>query len=154
MGVSTKVGATLFTRTPCGASSTGAAAGIGAATIARFEAEGAVVVGLDADPGYDGNVGDVANPDDVARAVAAAGGLDILVANAGISVMEPFLGGDPTSWQRVLRVNLLGVLVCFQPPRARWWNTDAAGVCSQPPRSPGSRRERPAERHTRPPRLG
>jgi NAD(P)-dependent dehydrogenase (short-subunit alcohol dehydrogenase family) len=93
---------------------TGAAAGIGAATVARFEAEGAVVVGLDADPGYDGVVGDVANPDDVARAVAAAGGLDVLVANAGISVMEPFLAGDPTSWQRVLRVNLLGVLVCFQ----------------------------------------
>lgn len=93
---------------------TGAAAGIGQATFARFEAEGAIVVGLDADPGYDGIVGDVANPDDVRRAVVAAGELDVLVANAGISVMEPFLGGELPAWQRILRVNLLGVLVCFQ----------------------------------------
>ena len=93
---------------------TGAATGIGAATVRRFSAEGAQVVGVDADPAYGGVVADVTDPDEIARAVLAAGELDICVANAGISLMEPFLGGDMSSWERVLRVNLLGVMNTFQ----------------------------------------
>jgi NAD(P)-dependent dehydrogenase (short-subunit alcohol dehydrogenase family) len=93
---------------------TGAATGIGAATVARFSAEGADVVGVDADSAYSGAVADVTDPDEVARAVLAAGELDICVANAGISLMEPFLDGDLRSWERVLRVNLLGVMNTFQ----------------------------------------
>ena len=93
---------------------TGAATGIGAATVARFRAEGAHVVGVDADPAYSGVVADVTDPDEIARAVLAAGELDICVANAGISLMEPFLDGDMSSWERVLRVNLLGVMNTFQ----------------------------------------
>lgn len=93
---------------------TGAATGIGAATVARFRAEGAHVVGVDADPAYSGVVADVTDPDEIARAVLAAGELDICVANAGISLMQPFLEGDLGSWERVLRVNLLGVMNTFQ----------------------------------------
>ena len=36
------------------------------------------------------------------------------MANAGISLMEPFLEGDMGSWERVLRVNLLGVMNTLQ----------------------------------------
>jgi NAD(P)-dependent dehydrogenase (short-subunit alcohol dehydrogenase family) len=93
---------------------TGAAAGIGAATVARFRAEGARVVGVDADPAYSGVVADVTDPDQIAAAVLAAGELDICVANAGISLMQPFLDGDLGSWERVLRVNLLGVMNTLQ----------------------------------------
>ena len=50
----------------------------------------------------------------MAAAVRAAGELDICVANAGISLMQPFLDGDIHSWERVLRVNLLGVMNTFQ----------------------------------------
>ncbi len=93
---------------------TGAASGIGAATVRRLEADGASVVGVDAAPSYDGLVADVTNPAEVAAAVAAAGGLDICVANAGISLSEPLLEGRPESWERVIAVNLIGVMVCFQ----------------------------------------
>jgi NAD(P)-dependent dehydrogenase (short-subunit alcohol dehydrogenase family) len=93
---------------------TGAAAGIGEATVMRFQEEGASVVGVDADPEYSGLVADVTDPDQMADAVRAAGELDICVANAGISLMQPFLDGDLASWERVLRVNLLGVMVTFR----------------------------------------
>ena len=93
---------------------TGAATGIGEATVARFRAEGARVVGVDADPGYSGLLADVTDPDQLADAVRAAGDLDICVANAGVSLMEPFLEGDMSSWERVVRVNLLGVMNTLQ----------------------------------------
>ena len=93
---------------------TGAATGIGAATVARFSAEGAHVVGVDADPAYGDVVADVTDPDQIAAAVLTVGELDICVANAGISLMQPFLDGELPSWERVLRVNLLGVMNTFQ----------------------------------------
>jgi len=93
---------------------TGAATGIGAATVTRFTAEGAQVVGVDADPAHGGLVADVTDSDQIAAAILTAGELDICVANAGISLMEPFLEGDVGSWERVLRVNLLGVMNTLQ----------------------------------------
>jgi enoyl-[acyl-carrier protein] reductase III len=51
---------------------------------------------------------DVADDDDVARLfdeVRAFGGLDILVANAAIGVMEPLLEVTPKHWQRTLATN-------------------------------------------------
>ena len=80
---------------------TGAATGIGAATVARFEAEGAKVLGVDVAPGFDGFAADVADPEQMAAAVRAAGELDVCVANAGVSLMEPFLDGSVASWSRV-----------------------------------------------------
>jgi NAD(P)-dependent dehydrogenase (short-subunit alcohol dehydrogenase family) len=93
---------------------TGAAGGIGAAVVRELQLAGARVVGVDASASYDGFVGDVSDPGDMAAAVAAAGELDICVANAGISLMEPLLDGDPGRWRAVLEVNLIGVLVTFQ----------------------------------------
>jgi NAD(P)-dependent dehydrogenase (short-subunit alcohol dehydrogenase family) len=113
---------------------TGGAAGIGAATAARFVADGAEVLVLDAvaSPRADAAppdaeradarrvrslVGDVTDPEQVAEAVAVAAaddGLDVCVANAGVSLMEPFLEGAPASWERVIGVNLLGVMVTLQ----------------------------------------
>ena len=93
---------------------TGAATGIGAATVARFREEGAEVFGVDAAPGYGGIVADVTDPGQIAGAIESAGELDVCVANAGVSLMEPFLEGGLHSWRRVLEVNLLGVMTTFQ----------------------------------------
>jgi NAD(P)-dependent dehydrogenase (short-subunit alcohol dehydrogenase family) len=42
------------------------------------------------------------------------GGVDVLVANAGISIRKPFLEIDEADWRRVLDVNLTGVFHCAQ----------------------------------------
>jgi NAD(P)-dependent dehydrogenase (short-subunit alcohol dehydrogenase family) len=93
---------------------TGAADGIGAAVVRDLEFAGAAVLGVDAARSYRGFVGDVTDPADMARAVAAAGELDICVANAGISLMEPLLDGEPERWREIVSVNLIGVMVTFQ----------------------------------------
>ncbi len=101
---------------------TGAGSGIGAATAARFLAEGAIVTGADRDEDglarqaeqlgerFRPVAADVATEQGRARAVAAAVGveerLDVLVNNAGVFL---FGGEDATDeqWQRTLDVNLL-----------------------------------------------
>ena len=51
----------------------------------------------------------------VAGAVAAFGGVDIMVNNAGIGfMMKPFLEVDPADWAKVIAVNLSGAFYCSQ----------------------------------------
>ncbi len=58
--------------------------------------------------------GDVTKRDDVERMVAEAGDVELLVANAGISIREPDGGWevDADEWWRVHEVNVLGVYLC------------------------------------------
>jgi NAD(P)-dependent dehydrogenase (short-subunit alcohol dehydrogenase family) len=52
-------------------------------------------------------------PQQVEAAVAAAvehlGGLDIVIANAGVAAQLPLVEGDPAIFERTIEVNLLGV---------------------------------------------
>jgi meso-butanediol dehydrogenase / (S,S)-butanediol dehydrogenase / diacetyl reductase len=106
---------------------TGGTSGIGAATARRFVEEGARVVSIALDDDADGLAGavvaDVADPAAVAGAFARVdellGGMDVLVANAGISVRRPFLESSPEDWRRVLGVNLEGMLSCAREAARR-----------------------------------
>jgi NAD(P)-dependent dehydrogenase (short-subunit alcohol dehydrogenase family) len=98
-------------------------------------AEGSRVVVLDVDaaraaaveaelPGLAGIVScDVADPAAVAAAFAEVdrlvGGVDVLVANAGISIRHRFLDITPEEWRRVLAVNLDGVFFCAREAARR-----------------------------------
>jgi NAD(P)-dependent dehydrogenase (short-subunit alcohol dehydrogenase family) len=57
---------------------------------------------------------DVSSNDDVTKAVddaaEALGGLDVVVANAGIATGGPLRAQDLRSWERVIEINLLGVM--------------------------------------------
>jgi 2-hydroxycyclohexanecarboxyl-CoA dehydrogenase len=86
---------------------TGGAAGIGAATVARFREEGSNVVVFDLKS--DKPV-DITNYDAVKKAVAEAGPVDILVNNAGWDRFIPFLKTNPAFWQQILSINLIGAM--------------------------------------------
>ena len=101
---------------------TGAARGIGAALAARLHACGAhvAVAGLESElleavaeridaPWWSCDVGDRVRVDQVVdEAAEALGGLDTVVANAGIAAQLPLVGGDPAVFEAVNRVNVLG----------------------------------------------
>ena len=86
---------------------TGGAAGIGAAIVERFRAEGTKVVifDLSGDPKID-----ITDYEVVKKAVADAGPVDILINNAGWDMFRPFLDTDPDFWQKIISINLIGAL--------------------------------------------
>jgi len=97
---------------------TGAASGIGKATVELFRSEGATVVGADVSEGADVQA-DAGNAADIERlvndAVKAHGGLDIVFANAGISGgFESISEQTADDWAEILRVNLIGPFLAIK----------------------------------------
>ena len=91
---------------------TGAASGIGAATAALLETEGATVVRLDVQEGEGVRRCDVSDRAQVAAAVADVvtehGGIDVLANVAGLVRFGRFEDLTQASWQLQLDVNLTG----------------------------------------------
>ena len=108
---------------------TGGGNGIGAATCHRFGVEGAMVAVWDIDVAAADSVAqeisnaggtasaidcDITNYETVEAAVMktgqALGPIDVLVNNAGWDVFRPFLKTDPELWEKIIAINLRGVL--------------------------------------------
>ena len=114
---------------------TGAARGIGRAIALRLAADGLDVSVIDLDAAQVGldavgaeivanggqalahtvDVTDAAAVDAaVAHHVRHFGGLDVMVANAGIAITAPLLETTAEQWQTTMDVNLLGVFHCYR----------------------------------------
>jgi NAD(P)-dependent dehydrogenase (short-subunit alcohol dehydrogenase family) len=100
---------------------TGAAGGIGGATAALFQREGATVVGADVSESAPGDLSlqvDITREDQVvdmyARAREAFGRIDVLFNNAGIAPGDDLSAIETTveAWERVQDANLKGVFLC------------------------------------------
>jgi NAD(P)-dependent dehydrogenase (short-subunit alcohol dehydrogenase family) len=100
---------------------TGAAGGIGRATVALFQREGAKVVGADVAENAPGDLSlqvDITHEGQVADMYAHArdafGRIDVLFNNAGIAPSDDGSVLDTTvdAWQRVQEVNLKAVFLC------------------------------------------
>ncbi|MFC4013549.1 SDR family NAD(P)-dependent oxidoreductase [Nonomuraea purpurea] len=101
---------------------TGGAGAIGAAIAADLAALGAHVVIADVDlpnaekaaaglPGARALPVDLAAPASVGAFGDAVGPVDILVHNAGVSIVEPFTESDPAHWDLMWQVNLRGPML-------------------------------------------
>lgn len=98
---------------------TGAASGIGKATVALFRAEGATAIAADVTASDGVVAADAGREDDVRGLVDSAvrdhGGLDIFFANAGISGgLAAIFEQTPEDWQEILRVNLIGPFLAIK----------------------------------------
>lgn len=101
---------------------TGSSSGLGAATVERFLAEGAIVVGSDIQPPVEGAVApttfttvDVTDEAAVAAWVAEArthtGRIDAVCTYAGIPAGGPVHLVEMESWQRTIDINLTGTFL-------------------------------------------
>jgi len=101
---------------------TGAAAGIGAATVARLVAAGYEVVGVDIAEVVKADhvhpvIGDVSDEDtwrSVVDTAAGLGGVTALVSNAFTVTVQPLHEQDRATWDRQLAVNLSGAYLGFR----------------------------------------
>jgi 2-hydroxycyclohexanecarboxyl-CoA dehydrogenase len=101
---------------------TGGAGGIGAAIAADLASLGARVIVADVDLAGAEKVAaglasasalalDLASPPSIEEFATAAERVDILVHNAGVSIVEPFVSSDPAGWDLMWQVNLRGPML-------------------------------------------
>jgi NADP-dependent 3-hydroxy acid dehydrogenase YdfG len=76
-------------------------------TAAKIRDAGGTALVLEADVSDQAQAADA-----VARTVSSLGRLDTLVNNAGVMLLGPAVGAPLEDWDRMVRVNLLGLLYC------------------------------------------
>ena len=116
---------------------TGASGGIGAATVAAFQREGARVVGADLGEDAPGDLSlqvDVTHEGQVvdmfARTVETFGRIDVIFNNAGISPEDDASVLETTleAWDRVQNVNLRSIFLCCKHGIPHLLDTDGGSV--------------------------
>jgi NADP-dependent 3-hydroxy acid dehydrogenase YdfG len=117
---------------------TGASRGIGAAVARALAAEGvrlALASRSGDDLGLDGAVArpcDVRRPDDlealVAEAVERFGGIDILIANAGVGAYGQFIDLPPDQLEEMIDVNVKGTLYAVRATLPHLLESEAADI--------------------------
>jgi NADP-dependent 3-hydroxy acid dehydrogenase YdfG len=117
---------------------TGASRGIGAAVARALSAEGvrlALASRSGDDLGLEGTVArscDVRRPDDLealaAEAVERFGGIDILVANAGVGAYGPFMDLPADQLEELIDVNVKGTLYAVRATLPHLLESDAADI--------------------------
>ena len=117
---------------------TGAASGIGAATVERFAAEGAVVAGLDVEPRPRASSAaswwdvDVREETAVAAAVDGLTGehgrIDVVVNAAGVAGGGPVHLLDLVEWDRVIDINLTGTFLIAKHAIVKMLEQDTGGA--------------------------
>jgi 3-hydroxybutyrate dehydrogenase len=125
---------------------TGAASGLGKAIAARYAKEGARVVIADLDRGQAEAVAaqigangramgvamDVTNEDavngGVAATVAAFGGVDILVSNAGIQIVHPVEEFSYAEWKKMLAIHLDGAFLTTKAVLPHMYHDNRGGT--------------------------
>lgn len=108
---------------------TGAASGIGLACAEAFAAQGCTLILSDIDAGAVEQVGarlgarlavatNISSAEDVANLLsaveAATGGVDVLINNAGIGYLGAFEDTAIAEWQRVIDINVIGMVRIIQ----------------------------------------
>lgn len=77
--------------------------------VSQIEAKGRRAVALPAD------ISDEQSVQDMMRSVVEKlGGLDVMVANAGIALHKPFIETLTEEWDRIVAINLRGVMLCYK----------------------------------------
>jgi meso-butanediol dehydrogenase / (S,S)-butanediol dehydrogenase / diacetyl reductase len=127
---------------------TGAASGIGRAIAVRLAEDGFAVTVADLPSAHEAARGvveeivaaggtarwavvDVSQQPQVEQAVSAhvseLGGLDVMVANAGVAVTAPLLETTAEQWRRTMDVNLAGVFHCYRAAARQMVDAGTAG---------------------------
>jgi NAD(P)-dependent dehydrogenase (short-subunit alcohol dehydrogenase family) len=112
---------------------TGAASGIGKATVDLFRSEGATVVGADVSDGADARA-DAGREDDIRelidKVIAEHGKLDIFFANAGVSGGFASISEQTAAdWAEILRINLIGPFLAIKHAAPRM-NDRGSIICT------------------------
>ncbi|THF70203.1 glucose 1-dehydrogenase [Deinococcus sp. Arct2-2] len=103
---------------------TGGGKGIGREIASLLARSGAAVVAvsrsaedlfsLSRETGCEGVAADLGTVDGAKRAAEAAGPIDLLVNNAGIALLEPFLDATPEAFDQTMNVNVRAALIVSQ----------------------------------------
>ncbi|MDB6095497.1 MAG: putative oxidoreductase [Verrucomicrobia bacterium] len=117
---------------------TGAGKGIGREIARRLAAEGAEIIAVSRTPADLASLaddiacatipGDLADADNIRRIGEAAGRVDFLVNNAGISIPEPFLQTTAAAFDATIAINVRGALLLSQIIAKGWIARGHAGV--------------------------